>query len=195
MDLVHLDRVTDAAHCLRLREAQHVEAFLEDFERRFPQVFIAVYLGVLPQSFSVAELSFWLLNHAAFNHADAGKLNEHAAVLIIDPSAKAVGLNVGYSLEPFFPVKQLNKIVQAMRTPLWHGEYVGAIELAVRRVEKCLKRVACRAPAQKPIAPPPSAEAFMNGSGLRALRRSEGASIVEKDWKNASRPGQEEEIF
>src|SRR6476660_6620455 len=62
---VRLERITDAAHCLRLEDTRRVEIILDDFERSFPQAFFAVYLGTLPNNLNVAELGFWLLNQGA----------------------------------------------------------------------------------------------------------------------------------
>ncbi|MGC3992211.1 MAG: TPM domain-containing protein [Chthoniobacteraceae bacterium] len=178
-DLVHLDRLTDNAHCLRLKEAQRIESALEEFERRFPQVFVSVYLGVLPQTLTLNELTFWLLNHAAFNTRDMKKLNEYAVALVIDPAAKGVALNVGYALEAALPEKRLISILGRLRTPLWHGEYVNAILLALDGIEKYLRKSARRMTQREDIVPPGSAEEFLHGSGLRPSRQRAASSVAE----------------
>ena len=44
---VRLERITDAAHCLRLEESRQLEVHLDDFERQFPQSFLALYFGAV----------------------------------------------------------------------------------------------------------------------------------------------------
>ena len=57
---VRLERITDAAHCLRLDDTRLCEVMMDDFERVFPQAFFAVYLGMLPTGLNVAELGVTL---------------------------------------------------------------------------------------------------------------------------------------
>src|SRR5688572_10748500 len=65
-NLVSLESLTDAAHCLRVREKEMLKQELDAFQQAFPQVFFAVYLGLLPITPSPGEIAFWLLNQAAF---------------------------------------------------------------------------------------------------------------------------------
>lgn len=169
-NLVSLASLTDAAHCLRVREREALQHELDVFQQTFPQIFFAVYLGVLPGTPSHSELAFWLLNHAAFHPADPSKLNERAAILMIDPVAKAAGMTVGYALEPHLPNHKILGLLRRIRTPLWHGEYAAAIELAIRLVGKLLRKSTHRATRQAEF-PPPDADAdFFRASGLQSLR-------------------------
>ena len=171
-DLVGMDRLTDAAHCLRLRETRELELIFDDFERRFPQIFVAVYFGVLPDNLTLGELTFWLLNHAAFNSNDFKKLNEYAIVMIIDPISKSAALNVGYALEGFLDQKRLQQVLNDMKTSLWHAEYVDAIRKGLDQISKRLKKKAKSVSRSEAIIPPDSTEEFLDTGGLQALRRS-----------------------
>jgi uncharacterized membrane protein YgcG len=169
-NLVSLEALTDVAHCLRAREKEHLKNELDAFQLAFPQAFLAVYLGVLPTSPSPSEIAFWLLNQAAFQPPDAARLNERAALLIIDPVAKSTGLTVGYGLEPFLPPTTIQGILRRLRTPLWHGEYAAAIELAIAFIANALRKAGRRMSRQIAF-PPPGAEAdFIQTSGLQSLR-------------------------
>lgn len=168
--LIRLESLTDAAHCLRVREREALLHELEVFQHAFPQVFFAVYLGVLPATPTPPEIAFWLLNHAAFHPADPARLNERAALLLIDPVTKNAGLTVGYALEPHLPQRRLAQILRRIRTPLWHGEYAGAIGQAITLLGKELRKVARRA-GRQPEFPPPEPDAdFLRNSGLHSLR-------------------------
>jgi uncharacterized membrane protein YgcG len=181
--LVSLEALTDAAHCLRVREKELLKHELEAFQLAFPQVFLAVYVGVLPTSPSPGEIAFWLLNHAAFQPADPARLNERAALLIIDPVGRAAGLTMGYGLEPFLPSAKVQAMLRRMRTPLWHGEFASAIQMAIGHIATLLKSAGKRTPRQVAF-PPPGGEAdFIQKSGLQSLRDSvlEPRDEIEQD--------------
>lgn len=179
-----LERLTDEAHCLRLRESRQIEALMDDFQRRFPQVYLALFLGVLPGHINLRELSFWLLNRAAFGGSDQRRLNEYAILLAIDPAAKTATLTVGYALESLLISKQLEKILRSMRTALWHGEYAGAIAHGIAALDKRLRKAARCVRRAEEILPPDSYENFLDDAGLRSLRTQQ-----EPDAKRKADPG------
>ncbi|MEI6535803.1 MAG: hypothetical protein WCN98_10715 [Verrucomicrobiaceae bacterium] len=174
LDLVELKSFADDAHCLRLQEAHAVEELIADFEEKFPQVFITIYIGVLPPQLSVGQLAFLLLNRGVFSNRDRLRLNEHAVTLVLDPVARSAGLMVGYALEKFLPAQTQKKILRSVRTPLWHGEYAPAIAIVLQAIEKTLRKSARREWKTHSL-PPVSAEDFISSSGFRALRSSASA--------------------
>ncbi|MBL9133749.1 MAG: hypothetical protein JNG86_21240 [Verrucomicrobiaceae bacterium] len=133
---VRLERITDAAHCLRLEEIRRVEVLLDDFERALPQAFFAIYVGVLPAGLNVAELGFWLLNQGAFNTQQVTKRNDYGTVLVIDAASLQAGLTLGYAIEKFFPEKLLRKILDSTVRSLRQkhfGEVIRTLTCAVRQ--------------------------------------------------------------
>lgn len=180
--LVQLDRLTDSAHCLRLREVRHLESVLDEFERTFPQVFASVLLGVLPGSVNVNEIAFWLLNRAVLNTHGHRRLNEFAIALVIDPVSKTAGITVGYALESILTPKVLSGILATLRTPLWHGEHASSIENCFKLIQKRLQSAALRVRRTEDILPPQSPEDFLDDSSLRTLRHSP----VEMDQEESS---------
>lgn len=136
---VRLDRLTDAAHCLHLSERRKLEAQLDDFERRFPQVFFAVYFGVLPQGLKVSEVGFWLLNHAAFGTHDIAKRNEFGMVLVIDPAAGAACFSLGYAIEALGDKTGIAAVLVRMKKLLANSQYGDAVERAIRELDHCLR--------------------------------------------------------
>lgn len=141
---VRLDRVTDAAHCLRLEELRSVEIVLDDFERRFPQAFFAIYLGILPANLSAGELGFWLLNQGAFNTHSIGRRNDFGMVFVVDPSAKIASLSLGYAVEACFTAGQIKKLLNKAAKALPRGAFGLAIETACHECSRVLRRHARR---------------------------------------------------
>lgn len=166
---MRLDRLTDAAHCLRLTDQRRIEARLDDFERRFPQVFFAVYFGVLPQGLSVPEVGFWLLNHAAFGTHEIAKRNEFGIVLVVDPAAGQAGLCVGYAIEALGSRMAGDDVLRSMRPLLAQSDYGRAVTLAIRHLDRKLRSFA----QGKPRSPEAAAMHTVSPDfGLRPLRAS-----------------------
>lgn len=137
---VRLDRITDAAHCLRLEDTRRLEIILDDFERSFPQAFFAVYLGSLPTNINVAELGFWLLNQGAFNTHSVSRRNDFGLVLVVDPAAKTASITLGYAIEPCFSPKALNQMMHSLGSHLRKGAFSMAIEASCSRAGDVLRR-------------------------------------------------------
>lgn len=137
---VRLERITDAAHCLRLEDFRRCEVVLDDFERSFPQAFFAAYLGILPLEVNVAELGFWLLNQGAFNTPLVSRRNDYGIVLAIDPSSKMIALSFGYAIEAYFDSKTTQKLLAEVGAKLAAGAFGSAIETACRRSGEVLRR-------------------------------------------------------
>ena len=137
---VRLERITDAAHCLRLEDNRRCEIILDDFERSFPQAFFAVYLGALPNNLNVAELGFWLLNQGAFNTHSVRRRNDFGLVLVIDPTAQTAGLTLGYAVEACFSQKILDALMQVLGSHLRKGAFGAAIESTCVRAGAVLRK-------------------------------------------------------
>lgn len=100
-DDVRLRCLSDAAGILRRGDRTRLEAAMEHFGRRFPQLFVAVHTVTLGEVANLRQFGFWLLNRAAFEDLPPDKPNEAGILLTIDPESKAAGIVFGYRLDPF----------------------------------------------------------------------------------------------
>ena len=175
---VRLDRLTDAAHCLSLRDKRKLEAHLDDFERRFPQVFFAVYFGVLPQGLRVAEVGFWLLNHAAFGTHEIAKRNEFGIVLVIDPAAGAACFSLGYAIEALADRMDIGGILDGMRRFLARSDYGAAVERSIHALDRQLRSVG-RAQLRDPMSA--NIHAVSSDLGLKPLRPASRSEKLERE--------------
>lgn len=137
---VRLERITDAAHCLRLEDTRRLEIILDDFERSFPQAFFAIYLGALPNNLNVAELGFWLLNQGAFNTHSVSRRNDFGMVLVVDPSAQTACITLGYAIENCFSPKTITRMMQTVGSHLRKGAFGTAIEASCLRAGEVLRK-------------------------------------------------------
>lgn len=186
-DLIPLRRLWDEAHCLRVHEARELEVALVNFEEHYPQLFFAVYLGVLPPTLTVNELGFLLLNRGLFWTEHHPRLNEHAIALVLDPEARAVGLTVGYALEQLLPPRVLRRILRRVRTPLWHAEYAPAIIDVVNQVARTVQKGARRA-LRRDVLPPAAPEEFLGGTGSAKPTPDAGPDAGEKTGRGHFTP-------
>lgn len=141
---VRLERITDAAHCLRLEDYQRCEVEMDDFERLLPQAFFAVYLGMLPAGLRVAELGFWLLNQGAFNTPLVQKRNDFGIVLVLDPAVRELSLTFGYAIESYFDEVTQRRLLQRAAKQLKFQAYGAAIRGLIQDSLAVLERHAKR---------------------------------------------------
>jgi len=141
---IRLERITDAAHCLRLEDYQRCEVQMDDFERLLPQSFFAVYLGMLPVGLKVAELGFWLLNQGAFNTPLVQKRNDFGIVLVLDPAVRELSLTFGYAIESYFDEATQRRLLERAAKQLKFQDYGAAIRGLIQDSLAVLQRHAKR---------------------------------------------------
>ncbi|HYF35631.1 MAG TPA: TPM domain-containing protein, partial [Prosthecobacter sp.] len=166
---IRLERITDNSNRLSLRDTRHLETVLDEFERAFPQVFVAVYVGALPTELTVSDFGFWLINHGAFHTPLTVKRNDFGVVLVIDPLRQSAGLTIGYALEHVLPEAALLAILSRMRPALAKSNVTAAIDKSIRHLKKALRAKATAVPREQPIEAPPSGDLAV--LGLETLRR------------------------
>ncbi len=144
-DAVLLDRVTDAAGVLSRTELECVERGLIDFERRFPQLFAAVYCGALPAQTSLRQFGFWLLNRAAVCELDAMRPNENGLLFVLDVHGRSAALVPGYFLECYLDEADQRRVLQAARRDFQRGRWTAGILSALHTLTRRLRRRAAEA--------------------------------------------------
>lgn len=144
-DVVLLDRLTDAAHCLRVRDRDALNAVLDDFERQFPQLFAAVYFGVLPEMTSIRQFGFWLINHAAVPTVEVSRPNEQGVIIVVDLQSRVIGVTLGYMLELFVTEKELDRCLRSARPHLFNGEFHRGVSVFLKRFSAVLRKASRKA--------------------------------------------------
>lgn len=167
---VRLERITDAAHCLRLEETRQLEIRLDDFERQFPQSFLAVYFGALPPKLNPLELGMWLLNHGAFSTHQFAKRNDFGAVCVIDPVAGTHGIALGYALESLLPITLIENLLAEMVTPLRSSLWSEATDLVITSLSSALRERGKVSHRRVEATAPPSRGSSPADFGLAPLR-------------------------
>ncbi len=137
---VLLNRVHDAAHCLRKQERDNLAETLDQLEVKFPQMLFCAYLGALPEHIGLSELGFWLLNHGQVKGAEYARPNENGILVVMDLNRKQIGISLGYFAETLISEEDGYRILTAARPNLVNAEYGEAIERIFLKLGKLLDR-------------------------------------------------------
>ena len=143
----------DVAGCLRLADRTKLEAQLDDFERRFPQIHIALFLGVLPGPLTPATAGFWLLNYGVRTKNGARKNNAMGILILIDPTSGQAGISIGYGLETFLPPSSLSAILQSATHHLLHSSFGAAFRSIIRHLDSLIRKSATSRARGAPLLP------------------------------------------
>ncbi len=137
-NLVQLNRIHDAAHCLRKQERDDLAYTLDQLEMKFPQMLFCVYLGTLPSHLSISELGFWLLNHGQVRGAEYARPNENGILIVMDMNSKQIGISLGYFAENLISEEDAYRALTAARPNLVNSEYGEALSRIFLRLGKTL---------------------------------------------------------
>ena len=171
---VRLRCLTDKAGLLRTRERLRVEAAMERFARRFPQVFVAIYTEALGDGGQMRQFGFWLLNRGAFEDVPYDKPNACGVLMVIDPEEKMAGMTYGYLLDPFMDEGDTFEVMSRGHAHWLEGRYMDGMLKAIEQLEIVLKRRSRQARRnggrfERALVPPGAAAGL--GQRLRAGRK------------------------
>lgn len=164
---IRLERITDSLNCLSLKEERSLEISLDEFERDFPQCFLAVFIGALPAGLTAGDLGFWLINHGAFHTQQIAKRNDFGVTFVIDCQHHQAAITVGYALERLLTSVSTGSILNQLRGLLTRQHYGQA---AGRAVELIRKRLAETGKTEPPQPPSGRIVADLSDMGLQPLR-------------------------
>ncbi|MDA0813930.1 MAG: TPM domain-containing protein [Verrucomicrobia bacterium] len=138
-DAVVLERLTDAVDCIQPEMQQRIEDALDQFEKQFPQLFIAIYAGALPELTDIRQFAFWLLNRATVPSLDNSRPNENGALFVLDLNSMSVSMTLGYFIEPYFSDHELLTLLRQGHPDLQSGDYGSALLGILGNFSKLLK--------------------------------------------------------
>ena len=139
-DDVRLSSLADTAGLLPRRDRQRVERAMERFNRKFPQLFIAVYTGALGEVGQLRQFGFWLLNRAAFDDVPVEKPNAAGILLVIDAESKAAGFTFGYLLDPFLEEGDTFDCLTRAHPHWLEGNHADGIVKAISQLAHVLRK-------------------------------------------------------
>ena len=137
---VRLRKFADVAGVLRMKEREPMRWVLERFEAKFPQLFVAVYLGAFEELNNLRQFGFWMLNRAAYEDVDLERPNESGILIVVDVNAKSAAITYGYALMPYLDEDSTFAALSAGHPMFLQSDYLGALTAVVRKLERILVR-------------------------------------------------------
>ncbi|HBI33399.1 MAG TPA: hypothetical protein DDY45_15260, partial [Verrucomicrobiales bacterium] len=67
---IKLKKFSDVAGVFRMKDREPMRKTLENFEAKFPQLFVSVYLGAFEDLSSIRQYGFWMLNRTHYVDVD-----------------------------------------------------------------------------------------------------------------------------
>lgn len=133
--------ISDSTGSLNAPEINKLRKKIDALQRRYPQLVLQVVLRSLPHEHPFNLYAFWLFNAGAFaGEARRGK-NNHAILLLIDPTRQESALMPGYGLEALLRPEALGHLLD-LAGPVWEaGMWMEGIERVLGGLDKLLESV------------------------------------------------------
>lgn len=137
---VILKKFSDAAGVLRMKEREKIRKVMERFEKKFPQLFLSIYVGAFDDVPNLRQFGFWLLNRAAYSDVGVDRPNENGILLVLDVNGKTAAMTFGYAVMPYLDEDSTFDALSAAHPFLLQGEYLKAFKAVVSKTEMALKK-------------------------------------------------------
>lgn len=135
---VRVRKFADVAGAFRMKERESMRKVLERFEARFPQLFVAVYLGAFEDLNNLRQFGFWMLNRAAYEDVDLERPNSNGILIVVDLNAKSASITYGYALNPYLNEHSTFAALSAGHPMFLQADYLSALKAVVRKLERTL---------------------------------------------------------
>jgi uncharacterized membrane protein YgcG len=135
---VRVRKFADVAGVFRMKEREPMRRVLERFEARFPQLFVAVYLGAFEDLNNLRQFGFWMLNRAAYEDVDLDRPNSNGILIVVDVNAKSASITYGYALNPYLDENSTFAALSAGHPMFLQADYLSALTAVVRKLERIL---------------------------------------------------------
>jgi uncharacterized membrane protein YgcG len=135
---IKLKKFSDVAGVFRMKEREPMRKTLEDFESKFPQLFISVYLGAFEDLSSIRQYGFWMLNRTHYVDVDPRRPNSTGILILVDVNAKSASITFGYALMPYLSEESTFEALSAGHPFFLQGDYLKALKAVIKKLEVLL---------------------------------------------------------
>ena len=135
---IKLKKFSDVAGVLRMKDREPMRKFLEDFETKFPQLFVSIYLGAFEDLNSLRQYGFWMLNRTNYVDVDSERPNSTGILILVDVNAKSASITFGYALMPYLDENSTFTALSAGHPYFLQGDYLGALKAVIQKLELTL---------------------------------------------------------
>lgn len=135
---IKLKKFSDVAGVFRMKDREPMRKTLEDFESKFPQLFVSVYLGAFEDLSSIRQYGFWMLNRTHYVDVDPQRSNSTGILILVDVNAKSASITFGYALMPYLSEETTFEALSAGHPFFLQGDYLKALKAVIKKLEVLL---------------------------------------------------------
>jgi hypothetical protein len=147
---IKLRKFSDVAGVFRMKDREPMRKVLEDFETKFPQLFVSVYLGAFEDLNSLRQYGFWMLNRTHYVDVDPQRPNSTGILILVDVNAKSASITFGYALMPYLDEDSTFEALSAGHPFFLQGDYLKALGAVIEKLQAPLIK-GCRRVRKDPI--------------------------------------------
>ena len=162
---IKLKKFSDVAGVFRMKDREPIRKVLEDFETKFPQLFVSIYLGAFDDVNSLRQYGFWMLNRTNYVDVDSQRPNATGILILIDVNAKSASITYGYALMPYLSESTTFAALSAGHPMFLQGDYPGALKAVIQKLDALLVK-GWRRVSKNPITVLAEGGQTLKGSGL-----------------------------
>ena len=135
---IKLKKFSDVAGVFRMKDREPMRKVLEDFETKFPQLFVSIYLSAFEDLNSLRQYGFWMLNRTNYVDVDSQRPNATGILILVDVNAKSASITYGYALMPYLNESSTFEALSAGHPMFLQGDYRGALKAVIQKLESLL---------------------------------------------------------
>ena len=135
---IKLKKFSDVAGVFRMKDREPMRKVLEDFETKFPQLFVSIYLGAFEDLNSLRQYGFWMLNRTNYVDVESQRPNATGILILVDVNAKSASITYGYALMPYLDESSTFAALSAGHPLFLQGDYLGALKAVIQKLEALL---------------------------------------------------------
>ena len=117
----------DATGTLGPGKEKRINRARERFQERFPQCKINVVIKTFRDDVPLEVALFWIFNSAGLSVAEDVGGKNHDILIVVDPKRMLAGLTMGYGLEPFFAMEDIDRQLARAVPQLQAGDITAGI--------------------------------------------------------------------
>ncbi|MDF1714462.1 MAG: TPM domain-containing protein [Akkermansiaceae bacterium] len=135
---IKLKKFSDVAGVFRMKDREPMRKVLENFETKFPQLFVSIYLSAFEDLNSLRQYGFWMLNRTNYVDVDSQRPNATGILILVDVNAKSASITYGYALMPYLDENSTFAALSAGHPMFLQGDYPGALRAVIQKLEALL---------------------------------------------------------
>ncbi len=133
--------VADTTGLLASGVAGKMRRAIQRLQRRFPQLVVQVVMHRFPAEHPFSMHAFWLFNAGAFAGEAKRGHDNHALLILIDPSRQEAAMVPGYGLEPLLRREALDHLLEMSGPAFQSAKWQLGLEVLLDGLEQLLESV------------------------------------------------------